>query len=346
MRIETDLKLGFKDVMIRPKRSTLKSRSEVSLERNFKFLHSTTVWTGIPIMATNMDTVGTFEMGAVLAKEKLFTAIHKHYSFQEWNDFLQTVSSDFYNYIAISTGTGKEDAVKISEIIKANPSLKFICIDVANGYSEHFVQFLKQTRKQYPDKVIIAGNVVTGEMVEELLLAGADIVKVGIGPGSVCTTRVKTGVGYPRLSAIIECADAAHGLGGHIISDGGCSTPGDVAKAFGAGSDFVMLGGMLAGHTESGGELIEINGEKFRQFYGMSSTTAMDKHVGGVAEYRASEGKTVQVPFKGKVINTVLDILGGLRSTCTYVGASRLKELTKRTTFIRVSEQENQIFTK
>ena len=346
MRIETDLKLGFKDVMIRPKRSTLKSRSEVSLERNFKFLHSTTLWTGIPIMAANMDTVGTFEMAVVLAKEKLFTAIHKHYSLQEWNDFLKDVTSDFYNYIAVSTGTGKEDAVKIAEIIKANPSLKFICIDVANGYSEHFVQFLKQTRKQYPDKVIIAGNVVTGEMTEELLLAGADIVKVGIGPGSVCTTRVKTGVGYPQLSAIIECADAAHGLGGHIISDGGCSTPGDVAKAFGAGSDFVMLGGMLAGHTESGGELIEVNGQKFKQFYGMSSTTAMEKHVGGVAEYRASEGKTVQVPFKGKVINTVLDILGGLRSTCTYVGASRLKELTKRTTFIRVSEQENQIFTK
>lgn len=345
MRIETDLKLGFKDVMIRPKRSTLKSRSEVSLERNFKFLHSTAIWTGIPIMAANMDTVGTFEMAKVLAKEKLFTAIHKHYSLQEWNDFLKNASSDFYNYIAISTGTGKEDFAKIGQIINANPLLKFICIDVANGYSEHFVQFLKQTRKHYPDKVIIAGNVVTGEMVEELLLAGADIVKVGIGPGSVCTTRVKTGVGYPQLSAIIECADAAHGLGGHIISDGGCSTPGDVAKAFGAGSDFVMLGGMLAGHTESGGELIEVNGEKYKQFYGMSSTTAMDKHVGGVAEYRASEGKTVQVPFKGQVINTVLDILGGLRSTCTYVGASRLKELTKRTTFIRVSEQENQVFT-
>jgi len=346
MRIETDLKLGFKDVMIRPKRSTLKSRSEVSLERNFKFLHSTTIWTGIPIMAANMDTVGTFEMAKVLAKEKLFTAIHKHYSLQEWNAFLQNTAPEFYDYIAISTGTGKEDFAKIGHIITANPLLKFICIDVANGYSEHFVQFLKQTRKQYPDKVIIAGNVVTGEMVEELLLAGADIVKVGIGPGSVCTTRVKTGVGYPQLSAIIECADAAHGLGGHIISDGGCSTPGDVAKAFGAGSDFVMLGGMLAGHEESGGELIEIDGEKFKQFYGMSSTTAMDKHVGGVAEYRASEGKTVQVPFKGNVISTVLDILGGLRSACTYVGASRLKELTKRTTFIRVSEQENQIFTK
>lgn len=346
MRIETEMKLGFKDVMIRPKRSTLKSRSHVTLEREFKFLHSTTTWSGVPIMAANMDTVGTFSMAKALAAEKLFTAIHKHYSVQEWNDFLSDISPETYNYIAISTGTGKNDSKKIAEIFEANPLLKFICIDVANGYSEHFVNFVQQTRKQYPDKVIIAGNVVTGEMVEELLLAGADIIKVGIGPGSVCTTRVKTGVGYPQLSAIIECADAAHGLGGQIISDGGCLTPGDVAKAFGAGADFVMLGGMLAGHTESGGELIEINGEKFKQFYGMSSTTAMEKHVGGVAEYRASEGKTVQVPFRGDVEVTLKDILGGLRSACTYVGASRLKELTKRTTFIRVSEQENTVYTK
>lgn len=340
------MKLGFKDVMIRPKRSTLKSRSHVSLEREFKFLHSTTTWVGVPIMAANMDTVGTFEMAKALAEEKLFTAIHKHYTVQEWNEFLREASPEIYNYIAISTGTGKNDSVKIAEIFQANPLLKFICIDVANGYSEHFVNFVQQTREQYPDKVIIAGNVVTGEMVEELLLAGADIIKVGIGPGSVCTTRVKTGVGYPQLSAIIECADAAHGLGGQIISDGGCKTPGDVAKAFGAGADFVMLGGMLAGHTESGGEIVEINGEKFKQFYGMSSTTAMEKHVGGVAEYRASEGKTVQVPFRGDVAVTLKDVLGGLRSACTYVGASRLKELTKRTTFIRVSEQENTVYTK
>jgi GMP reductase len=346
MRIETEMKLGFKDVMIRPKRSTLKSRSHVSLEREFKFLHSTTAWTGVPIMAANMDTVGTFEMAKALAEDKLFTAIHKHYSVQEWNDFLRDLAPEMYDYIAISTGTGKDDSKKIAQIFEANPLLKFICIDVANGYSEHFVNFVQQTRKQYPDKVIIAGNVVTGEMVEELLLAGADIIKVGIGPGSVCTTRVKTGVGYPQLSAIIECADAAHGLGGQIISDGGCKTPGDVAKAFGAGADFVMLGGMLAGHTESGGELIEINCEKFKQFYGMSSTTAMEKHVGGVAEYRASEGKTVQVPFRGDVEVTLKDILGGLRSACTYVGASRLKELTKRTTFIRVAEQENTVYTK
>ncbi len=346
MRIEYDIKLGFKDVMIRPKRSTLKSRSEVNLERHFKFLHSTFTWTGIPIIAANMDTVGTFEMAKALAKNNLFTAIHKHYSLTDWDSFVSSLPENYINHIAISTGISQADSEKLEAILKANPSLRFVCIDVANGYSEYFADFVKQTRERYPEKIIIAGNVVTGEMVEELLLSGADIVKVGIGPGSVCTTRVKTGVGYPQLSAIIECADAAHGLSGQIISDGGCTTPGDIAKAFGAGADFVMLGGMLAGHNESGGEIIQRNGESYRKFYGMSSSTAMEKHVGGVAEYRASEGKTVEVPFKGHVENTLQDILGGLRSTCTYVGAQRLKELTKRTTFIRVNEQENRVYTK
>lgn len=346
MRIEYDIKLGFKDVMIRPKRSTLKSRKEVSLERTFKFLHSPIKWSGIPIMAANMDTIGTFEMARALSKEHLFTAIHKHYSNEEWNSFFTSSETNIENFIAISAGIGEQDAERLSENISANPQLQYICIDVANGYSEYFADFVKQTRDKYPEKVIIAGNVVTGEMVEELLLSGADIVKVGIGPGSVCTTRVKTGVGYPQLSAIIGCADAAHGLGGQIISDGGCTSPGDVAKAFGAGADFVMLGGMLAGHDESGGETIEKNGELYKKFYGMSSSTAMDKHSGGVADYRASEGKTVEVPYRGKIEETVKDILGGLRSTCTYVGASRLKELTKRTTFIRVAEQENQVYNK
>lgn len=346
MRIEYDIKLGFKDVMFRPKRSTLKSRSQVNLERTFRLMHTNTEWTGIPIMAANMDTVGTFEMALALSDKKLFTAIHKHYSLDEWNQFLSKARKGIENYIAVSTGTGSNDLEKVSHLMHANPQLKFICIDVANGYSEHFVSFVKQTRKNFPDKVIIAGNVVTGEMVEELLLAGADIIKVGIGPGSVCTTRVKTGVGYPQLSAIIECADAAHGLGGQIISDGGCSTPGDVAKAFGAGADFVMLGGMLAGHDESGGETIERDGKTYKQFYGMSSATAMNKHAGGVADYRASEGKTVEVPYRGAVEDTVQDILGGIRSTCTYVGASQLKELSKRTTFIRVAEQENRVYTK
>ena len=344
MRIENEIKLGFKDVMFRPKRSTLKSRSEVTIEREFTFLHTKKKWSGVPLIAANMDTVGTFEMAEALYKEKIITAVHKHYSVQEWTDFLTDKSDDFYQYIALSTGTGKADEEKIKTILDSNPKIQFLCIDVANGYSEHFVEFVKKARQNFPDKIIMAGNVVTGEMVEELILAGADIIKVGIGPGSVCTTRVKTGVGYPQLSAIIECADAAHGLGGQIIGDGGCKVPGDVAKAFGGGSDFVMLGGMFAGHDESGGELITENGKTFRLFYGMSSQTAMDKHSGGVAEYRASEGKTVKVPYKGPVSETVKDILGGVRSTCTYVGASKLKELSKRTTFIRVQEQENQVF--
>jgi GMP reductase len=344
MRIENELKLGFKDVMIRPKRSTLKSRSQVSLERNFNFVNSKKQWSGVPIIAANMDTVGTFEMAIALSKDKIITAVHKHYTLEEWTAFLANQPDSIYDYIALSTGIGIGDEEKIQQIVNAHPKINFLCIDVANGYSEHFVDFVKKMRGFFPDKTIIAGNVVTGEMVEELILAGADVIKVGIGPGSVCTTRIKTGVGYPQLSAIIECADAAHGLGGHIISDGGCKIPGDIAKAFGGGADFVMLGGMFAGHDESGGEIVEENGKKYRLFYGMSSQTAMDKHSGGIAEYRASEGKTVKVSYKGAVAETVKDILGGVRSTCTYVGAAQLRELSKRTTFIRVSEQENQIF--
>lgn len=344
MRIENEIKLGFKDVMIRPKRSTLKSRSEVSLIRQFNFLHGNNSWQGIPIVAANMDTVGTFEMAKALGSEKLVTAVHKHYTIDQWGDFIHSVDESLLKHVVVSTGTGQADAEKLDSLMTHFPQLNTICIDVANGYSEHFVNFVKRIRDSYPDKIIWAGNVVTGEMVEELLLGGADVIKVGIGPGSVCTTRVKTGVGYPQLSAIIECADAAHGLGGQIISDGGCKVPGDIAKAFGAGADFVMLGGMLAGHDESGGEAIEENGKVYRQFYGMSSKTAMDKYAGGVANYRASEGKTVKIPYRGPVENTVRDILGGIRSTCTYVGARRLKELTKRTTFIRVQEQHNEVF--
>ncbi|KAJ8307763.1 hypothetical protein KUTeg_014684 [Tegillarca granosa] len=248
-------------------------------------------------------------------------------------------------YVAASSGTSEGDLTKLVNILEAAPGVQYICVDVANGYSEHFVQFVRDVRKRFPKHTIMAGNVVTGEMVEELILSGADIIKVGIGPGSVCTTRKKTGVGYPQLSAVIECADAAHGLGGHIISDGGCTCPGDVAKAFGAGADYVMLGGMLAGHTESGGEIIERNGKKFKLFYGMSSATAMRRHAGGVAEYRASEGKTVEIEYRGDVEATIQDILGGIRSTCTYVGAGKLKELSRRTTFIRVTQQLNEIFT-
>ena len=344
MRIDYEIKLGFKDVMIRPKRSTLASRRQVDLNRTFRFRNADKEWTGIPVMAANMDTVGTFSMARALGEQGLVTAVHKHYSPAQWKDFAGAAAPELLANVMVSTGTGEADREKLDLILRENPGLDYVCVDVANGYSEHFVDFVKRIRDAWPDKVITAGNVVTGEMVEELILSGADIVKVGIGPGSVCTTRVKTGVGYPQISAVIECADAAHGLGGHIISDGGCSRPGDVAKAFGAGADYVMLGGMLAGHDECEGEVLEENGRRHVLFYGMSSATAMDKHAGGVAEYRASEGKTVKIPYRGAVEITVRDILGGVRSACTYVGAARLKELSRRTTFIRVAEQENVVY--
>jgi GMP reductase len=344
MFLENDVKLGFSDVLIRPKRSNLKSRAQVDLQRTFKFLHSKRDWTGVPVISANMDTTGTFEVAGVLASHGMLTAIHKHYTVEDWDAYLTGKAEDIYSRVMVSTGTSDSDFERITRIMANHPKLDFICIDVANGYAESFVDFVRKVRGAFSDKTIVAGNVVTGEMVEELLLSGADIVKVGIGPGSVCTTRVKAGVGYPQLSAVIECADAAHGLGGRIISDGGCTCPGDVAKAFGGGADFVMLGGMFAGHDESGGHLVERGGQQFKLFYGMSSTTAMDKHSGGVASYRASEGKTVEVPYRGPIEDTVRDVLGGVRSACTYVGAASLKELTKRTTFIRVQEQENRIF--
>ncbi|QXO15895.1 MULTISPECIES: GMP reductase [Vibrio] len=346
MRIEQELKLGFKDVLFRPKRSTLKSRSQVNLTREFTFKHSGRQWAGVPVIAANMDSVGSFGMAHALAKHGVMTAVHKHYTVEDWAEFVKDADTDTLNHVMVSTGTSEADFKKTQDIMALSDELIFICIDIANGYSEHLVDYVQRVRAEFPDKVISAGNVVTGDMVEELILAGADIVKVGIGPGSVCTTRVKTGVGYPQLSAIIECADAAHGLGGRIIGDGGCSCPGDVAKAFGGGADFVMLGGMLAAHEESGGELVSVDGETFMKFYGMSSKSAMDKHSGGVAGYRAAEGKTVLLPYRGPVENTIQDILGGVRSTCTYVGASELRELTKRTTFIRVQEQENNVYGK
>ena len=337
MRIEEDIKLDFKDVLFRPKRSTLSSRKEVDLNRTFKFKHSGWEWTGVPIMAANMDGVGTLEMAHALYRHKMFTCLIKNTSIEYFDTTIQDIGG---NYFAVSTGTSDKDWSNLQQILNVYPELHFICIDVANGYSDKFGDFVQKVRERYPTHTIIAGNVVTADMTQELILRGADIVKVGIGPGSVCTTRIQTGVGYPQLSAIIECADAAHGLGAHIIGDGGCTCPGDVAKAFGAGADFVMLGGMLAGHDEGGGTVED----GYVTFYGMSSDTAMNKHNGGVAEYRSSEGRTVRVPYKGAVNKTVLDMLGGIRSTCTYVGAENLKNLSKCTTFVRVTQQFNGVF--
>lgn len=361
MRIENEIKLDFKDVLIRPKRSTLQSREQVSINRKFTFRNSGRYWEGVPIIASNMDGVGTFEMAEALANDGLMTCLVKHYAKHElriWAEEIGTKISDRWIY---SLGINDTDLSKFDAVVSGLPAgtVRYACIDVANGYSEKFVRFVGEFREKYPDIVLMAGNVVTGEMTEELILNGADIVKVGIGPGSVCTTRIKTGVGYPQLSAIIECADAAHGLGGHIIGDGGCTSSGDIAKAFGAGSDFVMLGGMLAGHDEGGGEPItrvfeddELDGkgqhvyrtETYTKFYGMSSQAANEKHFGGLKAYRASEGREILMPYKGKVNNTVQDILGGIRSACTYVGASELRELSKRTTFVRVNDTHNRVY--
>ena len=381
MRIEEDKKLDYSNVLLRPKRSTLISRKDVDVDRHFTFRNGKTFF-NVPIMAANMDGVGTFEMADALGKLGLFTCLVKSYSVNQYVDFfdfdekwMQPHQLQRYEYTAYTMGISNEDHEKFRMVYEQADRIKYVCIDVANGYTQRFSEFVSMFRKTYPEIVIIAGNVCTADQTQELILSGADIVKVGIGPGSVCTTRIQTGVGYPQLSAVMECADAAHGLGGHIIADGGCTTAGDVAKAFGGGADFVMLGGMLAGHKEGGGKVITkhfstgeykkvhddgMGGEiptldrfvpvyeerKFVQFYGMSSDTANMKHFGGLKNYRSSEGRDVTVPYKGDIDNTVQDILGGLRSTCTYVGAAGLKQLSKCATFVRCYDTHNRVFEK
>jgi GMP reductase len=336
MLINDDTKLDYSDVLIRPKRSTLTSRFDVDLERKYKFKHSQKNWMGIPIMASNMDTVGTFSMADALTQHHMITCIAKHYNA---NGFWPTRNHHNENHLCVMGGISEQDINNTQEIYKSNEAF-FIGLDVANGYTISFVDAVKKMRDLEPDATIIAGNVVTADMTQELILAGADIVKVGVGPGSVCTTRTKTGIGMPQLSAVIECADAAHGMDAHIIADGGCNNSGDIVKAFAAGADFVMIGGMLAGHDECDGELI--NGKM--NFYGMASKSAMDRHKVGHREYRGVEGKTVSVDHKGSVDGTLIDILSGIRSACTYVGAAKLKDLSKCATFVRVNNTHNTVF--
>ena len=382
MRIEPEIKLDYKDVLLRPKRSELTSRKDVDLTREFTFKNAggegsdpkAYGWKGIPIVAANMDTVGTFETAKALADYHMLTCISKHYDSKKWmhkmngygvynskeqregtvwkHDPNSSCSHNrIYEHMSPSIGikyheSDYDDIDFLRDICFRFHHTKFVCIDAANGYTSRFCDFIKRVREEFPHLIIIAGNVVTGEMTEEILLSGADIVKVGVGGGSVCTTRIQTGVGYPQLSAVIECADAAHGIGGHIMADGGCVCASDVAKAFCAGADFVMLGGLLAGHTESAGQEEIVDGEKYKTFYGMSSDTAMNKYHGGVASYRSSEGKTTRIKHRGLIRNTIENILGGIRSTCTYIGAKRLKDMPKCATFIRVNQQSNEIFGK
>ena len=357
-KIESGVKLDFNNILIRPKRTTLNSRSEVNLNRKIKFVnakrkryesnhehskaqYSKVEWNGTPIIAANMDSTGTFEVYDILSKYHIITALHKFYSVDEIVEKSSERKMD-PNLFMISTGIG-EGSLHYLKSIFSIIDCNWICIDIANGYIAKLVEFCKSVRETFPDKIIVAGNVVTREIVEELILNGkVDVVKVGIGGGSVCSTRLKTGVGMPQVSAIIECADAAHGVGGHIISDGGITCPGDMAKAFGAGGDFVMAGGLFAGHDENPGELIQDEtGNKFKLFYGMSSKHAMEKHYGKMNDYRASEGRCLKIKYKGALDNTVQDYLGGLRSTCTYINAPSIDKMSKCTTFVQVTQQVN-----
>jgi GMP reductase len=373
--IENEIKLDYKDVLFKPKRSTLTSRQQVDLFRTIEFRNAKGCdrrFYGIPIIASNMDGVGTFEMATELRKSGLMTCLVKTYSQSELVEYFDSDSESVSNYTIMSIGATKEDFKKIKNVYElTDGKVKYLCVDVANGYTEFFSQFIYSLRIQFPELIIMAGNVVTGDMTQELILNGADVVKCGIGPGSVCTTRIQTGVGFPQLSATIECADAAHGLGASIIADGGCTTPGCVSKALGGGADFVMLGGMFAGHDEGGGKVTEkeyITSQvcndsnksqlfnsgseahrktrihKTMQFYGMSSTLANEKHFGGLKDYRASEGKEVEINYKGNIKNTLQDLLGSIRSTCTYIGAKRLKDIPKCTTFVRCSDTHNRVY--
>lgn len=375
-KIINDTKLDFDDVLIKPKRSTLNSRSQVCIQREFKFRYSPRKLVAVPIIVANMDTVGTFAMAKALAPHGAITCLHKHYSAKQYIEFYTDTNNLNKDLVFYSIGTSNKDIEKAIEVFdqikKAHFATPNICLDIANGYTEQFVKTAYRLRNLFADSVIMAGNVVTQEMIEELIIHGqVDVVKVGIGSGSVCTTRLKTGVGYPQLSAVMECADAAHGLGAHICSDGGCKCVGDVCKAFGGNSDFVMLGSMFAGCDECEGEWTYeylcqlINNDKTvhsewwqpfnpghaakqrkktLKYYGMSSEQAMNKHHNGVAKYRTAEGKCVTVPYKGVAEKVLQDIYGGIRSACTYIGADKIKDFGKKTTFIMVNNTHNKIY--
>jgi len=371
-KIDWRPQLDYNNVLIRPKRSSMSSRSEVNLERRFYFERNTvktvatsteyakpvdTVlkdsWSGIPIISANMDTTGTFEVYEVLSQYNIITALHKFYDVEDFTSYTSIrVDSDREtiwggkklnpDLFMISTGISDTDFEKLCSILNV-VDCNWICIDIANGYIKALVDFCKKVRQHFPYKRIVAGNVATREMVEELILNGkVDVVKVGIGPGSACTTRLKTGVGVPQLSAVMECADAAHGVGGKIIADGGITCPGDVSKAFGGGADFVMIGGQFAGCDEVPGDMVtNKDGTKFKRFHGMSSKKAMETHYGSMNKYRASEGRELLIPYRGKLSEIVQDYLGGIRSTCTYIGAKNLKDMAKCTTFGIVNQQLN-----
>ena len=345
-KIIQDVKLDFNDVLIQPLISNLNSRKEAFLTRHFTFKHSTREVSCVPIIASNMATVSSFTMSDALNGYGIMTALHKHYTVDELINFFTEHETRNAWY---SLGTREADKKKFWEFCARLGNVPDkICLDVANGHRASFFEEIRGLREAAPNSIIMAGTVVTPEAAERVIQAGADIVRVGIGGGSGCLTRPKTGVGYPQLSAILDCSEAVYNAGGLLCSDGSCTVPGDIAKAFAAGADFVMLGGMFAGHDECDAVRTVVNGQTMVQFYGESSYQAMHNHHGGMANYRASEGRCVQIPAKGPVCRTVEDIFGGLRSCMTYVGAHDLVELAKKAVFVRLNnkQQYNTVYEK
>ena len=367
MKIKKGKKIDFEDVLIVPKRSNLNSRSEVDLETEYLMVNSGRIWKGIPIIASNMDSIGTIEVYKKFKKYKMCCALHKFYDSETLIDFFNNLISKDNEYVFYTLGITDSDLEKYNYVKNrvGNDKIINVCVDVANGYMDRFLKFLDSFRKENKTVNLMAGNVVTPEAATKLIDVGVDIVKVGLGNGSVCSTRKITGVGYPQLSSIIECSEAVYEKGGLICNDGGIKDSGDFGKAFGAGADFVMAGGFFSGHIENiendeskiirkkflTNELdengnLKIEEKKYVLFYGMSSEMAMNKHYGKVAEYRTAEGECVLIEYKGEIENTIKEVLGGLRSTCTYVGAKRLCELSKNVEFVKVNRILNGKFRK
>lgn len=346
--INTIPKLDFKDVLILPNKTTIKSRKEVCIEREFIFKNGKK-WKGVPIISSNMDTVSDLNTFDVLRHYDYITCFPKHFN-EKWFELEQIPEQlSLNNNYMLTCGTSQRDRENLFSLINRLKKCwippSFICVDVANGYMQQLQDTCLEIKDCFPDCILVAGNVVTPDIVYELMTkSGVDIVKIGIGSGAVCTTRLKAGVGYPQLSTILDCKTAAMGGGGYLISDGGIIHPCDIAKAFAAGSDFVMCGSILAGHEESPGELVIVNGQKYKTFYGMASETAVKKYNDNKMGYRTAEGKKVTIKLKGSLINTIEDINGSLRSACSYTDSRNLKEFYNNTKFITVHSTHNTSF--
>lgn len=368
MRIIEEEQFGFDDLMFQQQETKHSSRDLVDLKREFSFLHAKGLHIYTPIIASNMDGVGTYAMANAFKDfaenpdykgDILTAAITKGYSNPQFGNPVEFYTN-MYNNLGnthqwYTIGIAEKERnlmLKIAEQLPSDKGINKICIDIAQGGLVNLQERVRDVRAQFKDAVIMAGNVSTPELTKKLIDAGADIIKIGIGPGSVCTTRSMTGVGRPQASAIIECAESAHSMGAHICADGGMKTPGDMAKAFALGADFLMLGGYLSGHQEGVGshQTCEFsitekdNGAKFVQFHGMSSKEAQDKHSGGIKSHRGSEGKSVDVPFKGDVEHTMRITLNNIRSAGTYIDADRLEDYHKKAVFYKVREQLNPMF--